>query len=177
MDHNGEVGHKIYEGMKIVKEMFKKNPTVTGIVVVAGTAALVFAGVKVFKSIKSAKAEKDARNNLEELKKQALEELKVQNLTKAQAQAAADSLYEAMDGVGTDLMAIKKILIDDKPTTLDIIEIVNAFGVRDYGTFGSPIWGDGDKLNLMQWIKEEVNSTTTLYELLRMKFTTAGLPF
>lgn len=176
MDHDGEVGHKIYEGMKAV-EMFKKKPAVVGVAVVAGVAVLTIVGIKVAKSIKSAKAEKDAKENLEELKKQALEELKVQNLTQAQAKAVADSLYDAMNGVGTDLMTVKKLLIDDKPTTLDIIEIVNAFGVRDYGTFGAPWWGEGDKLNLMEWLKKEVNSATSLYELLKMKFTTAGFAF
>lgn len=181
MDHDGEVGHKIYEGMKKIKEMFKKNPTVTGIVLVGGATAMFFVGRKIYRSTTVSKKKKAADKSLEEAKKKAMDLLDTNistgKLNETQVKEAAEKLFEAMDGVGTDLTTIKKILIDDNPTTMDIINISTAFGNREYGTFGSPFWGNGEPLNLIGWLKKEISSITTLYDQLRVKFTTAGFDF
>ena len=73
MDHDGEVGHKIYEGMKKIKEMFKKNPTVTGIVLVGGATAMFFVGRKIYRSTTVSKKKKAADKSLEEAKKKAMD--------------------------------------------------------------------------------------------------------
>lgn len=159
----------------------KKNPVllIAGISLTAG--ALIFAGVKTYRTIKNSKAERDAEKKLKEIREQGtdklIEQATTRTITDNQAEEYARQLLDAMNGIGTDEEKIKRIIIDEGLTGLDLNAIVEKFGIKDYGTFGEPLWGEGEKLNLMQWINKEIASSSSVYELLKIKFTDAGLAF
>lgn len=162
---------------KKLSTSLKKNPYVIGGAVILGVTALIVATVKIVKNIKGGKPKRDAQQQLVDEIKNAYDKLSKHEITATDAKVLADQLFEAMDGVGTDETAIEEILINSKATTNEVLAINEAFGVREYGTFGLPWWGSGEQLNLTQWLKKELSSSSKLYEKIKVKFQTAGLNF
>lgn len=152
------------------------KPSVKVALIAGGAVAVGFAAWRVVKAVKNAKAEREAKKILKNDTAVAEDFIAGRKLTDVEAQKAADSLYGAMKDMGTDLTTIKKILVDDNPTAADIIQINSSFGIREYGTFGEPWWGNGDPLDLRGWLKKEISSSTTLYSLINTRFQMAGLP-
>lgn len=155
----------------------KKNPAllVATISVTAGLA--IFGGIKTYRFIKSKSAQKDAEKDKEKIQEQAREQVLERRITDADAKVYAKDLLDAMDGFGTDESKIKEIILDNNPSATDLQAIVDAFGTPEYGTFGKPMWGNGTPLNLIEWIKKEVDTSTSLYESLKTKFQTSGYTF
>ncbi len=162
---------------KKLSTSFKKNPYVIGGAVILGVTALIVATVKIVKNIKGGKSRRDADDQLRDETQNALDKLNQHTITEVDAKTLADQLFEAMNGVGTDETAIEDILIKSNATATELIAINKAFGVREYGTFGLPWFGSGEQLNLTQWLKRELSSSSNLYEKLKVKFTTSGLNF
>lgn len=180
MDNNGEERNKTHVNMSIKGKIIKtvtssdKTKKVMGYVFLGGVAALGIWGI--VHLVKNASAELSAKKKAKNDRSDATDYVEGRKLTDEQAKEVAEKLFDAMDGVGTNLLTIKKLLIEDDPSPKDVIAIHKAFGIRDYGTFGSPWIGSGDKLDLRGWINREVSSLTTIYMLLSQKFKDAGLP-
>ncbi|AXG72941.1 hypothetical protein DVK85_01315 [Flavobacterium arcticum] len=88
------------------------------------------------------------------------------------AQAIAETLYNAMKISGTDEQAIKNALQPVNATQFK--QIVTAFGQRSYNkTMGNIYEYFGNTLNkygLKEWLKNELNASE--YETLRLKYPT-----
>lgn len=159
-----------------ISNLRKKNPIllVGAVSVVAGLG--IFGIAKGVSAYKNHKAEKEAKDNLTELQKKVLDSAtNVQKVDDTKAKELAKQLLDAMDRIGTDLNTIQKIIIDDAPSSLDLLAIMTAFGIQEYGTFGKPLWGSGEKLNLIQWLDREISDMTTIYSLIKTAFQTAGV--
>lgn len=77
----------------------------------------------------------------------------------------AETLYEAMKGVGTDESAIFNILANVSESQFKLV--VDAFGSRIYNTFTGTITF-GSPHPLKTWLKEELD--TKEYGVLRLKY-------
>lgn len=155
----------------------KKNKIalIATISIVAG--GLTFGIVKGVRYARSKNAQKEAETDKEKMLEQASENVLERKMSDIDAKTYAKDLLDAMDGWGTDEDVIKDILLDRNPSVTDIKAIFDAFGTPEYGTFGRPMWGSGTPMNLIEWIKKEVDNTTSLYEGLKVKFQTAGFTF
>jgi hypothetical protein len=96
-------------------------------------------------------------------------------ITPAEASVIAQQLFVAMDGIGTDEKTIFRLLIDTPRTDDDIRLIVKAFGLKEYGTFGSPWWGSGTPCDLGTWFVKEMSGSDL--QKLRNRFALAGISF
>ncbi len=98
-------------------------------------------------------------------------------LTISQADAAiiAQKLFSAMDGMGTDENTIMHLLIDTPRTNDDLKLIVKTFGVKEYGTYGSPMWGSGTPSDLTIWLTNELSGSKL--QKLQNRFAQAGIVF
>lgn len=74
------------------------------------------------------------------------------------ALAYAERLYNAMAPVGTDEDEMNKVYNDLKQNPANVALVYNAFGLREYGLFGSPWWWTpSEKVDLREWIKRELS--------------------
>ncbi|MDR2963463.1 MAG: annexin [Bacteroidales bacterium] len=96
-------------------------------------------------------------------------------ISTAEATLIAEKLYAAMDGMGTDSKAIMSLLIGTARTDDDLKLINKSFGIREYGSTGSPYWGSGTPSDLSTWLRNELSGSDL--EKLRVRFTSAGIPF
>ena len=98
-------------------------------------------------------------------------------LTINQAEAAiiAQKLFAAMDGIGTDEKTIMHLLIDVPRTNDDLKLIVKTFGIKEYGTFGTPWWGSGTPSDLTMWLTYELSGS--YLQKLKNRFAQAGIVF
>ena len=74
-------------------------------------------------------------------------------ITNEDAKLIADSFYTFMSGVGTDYSAIKSKW--EQLNEGDQSKVFKAFGDKEYGTYGKPLWGTGTYMNLGQWFVKE----------------------
>ena len=96
-------------------------------------------------------------------------------ISQADAVIIAQKLFSAMDGMGTDTKTIMNLLIDTARTNDDLKLIVKAFGVKDYGTYGAPMWGSGTPSDLTIWLTNEMSGNDL--QKLRSRFSQAGIVF
>ena len=83
------------------------------------------------------------------------------------AQIIADTLYEAMNTLGTDETAIIEILKTVSPGQFMLVS--NAFGLKPYNTWTGNDYGFGlNSLPLKTWLKQELS--TADYAILRNKY-------
>lgn len=82
------------------------------------------------------------------------------NLTidEQQATVKANQLYSYMEGWGTEDASIMAVLSTLK-TADDWKLVIKKFGTRPYGEFGAPIIGSGSPLDLIGWLRKELNSS------------------
>lgn len=81
------------------------------------------------------------------------------------AKNVAETLYEAMKGIGTDESAIFNVLANVSEAQFKLV--VDSFGLRIYNTFtGTTTWGSPHPLKT--WLKEELASKE--YGVLRLKY-------
>lgn len=159
------------------KELKKKNPVLLVSAISLSAGVLCFATIKTWKWIKSVKAEKELKEKIDTITKDATTQVLTRKLSDSAVKEKVEQIYDAMEGFGTDESVLKQVLIDENPSVADLQAIYKEFGTRGYGTFGSPLWGEGEKLDLMGWIKKEVGESSTLYQTLQVKFKTAGYSF
>ena len=146
--------------------------------VAAGSVILGVGTWVIIRAINKHKAERDADRRLKDNANKAVTSATGRNITDDKAKSIANALFEAMDGIGTDETEIYTILVvNNKLSSLDLVAVYEAFGNKEYGTFGTPWWGSGDKLDLIGWIKKEMSNTSKEYIMLRAMFNQAGLNF
>jgi len=96
-------------------------------------------------------------------------------ITSAEATVIAQKLFAAMEGMGTDEKTIMSLLIETPRTNDDLKLIVKAFGLKEYGTYGSPWWGKGTPSDLTTWIANEMSGSKL--QQLKNRFALAGIAF
>lgn len=82
------------------------------------------------------------------------------NISQAQATTIAQGFYNAMESTGTDEAAIERLAAQLK-NAADWAMVVKAFGYKDYGTYGSPLysWLPSTPTNLLGWLRNECGSS------------------
>lgn len=161
--------------LQSIKKLSKRKKIA---LICVGSAVLGVGAWVAIKQINKHKAERDAEKRLAERTDNAEENAIIRTISEEKAKSIADALFDAMDGIGTDETEIYNILVvNNKLSSLDIVAIYNAFGVKEYGTFGTPWWGNGEPLDLIGWIKKEMSNSSTEYKLIRAMFNQAGLNF
>ncbi len=124
---------------KKLKNMVQKGifsqlpPAAKGIIAVAVTVTAGVGLYLIYRSLKKAKNEADAKAEVNAVKNE-LTELnktpdKKQTLTPAQAKAMSNVLFGAMDGYGTNVVAISKQLFQLK-NQADWLAVSDAYGVK-----------------------------------------------
>lgn len=151
-------------------------PSINTILKVVGVGAGLFVGYEVVSSIKESRRKKRIAERVNSEEERALMKSKERTIDDVTADSIARSLYNAMDGLGTDEDEIYSLLIErNRLTSGDIVAINKAFGVQPYGTWGSPAWGTGDELNLVEWFQRELSNSSSVYKILQTKFNQAGI--
>jgi hypothetical protein len=148
--------------------IFDGNPLTVAVLVVGG----IYAANLLFTNFKKGAGNRQAS---EALNNALVVNTNNTNISVSEAQLIANQLYVAMDGAGTDYKTIKSLLIDTPRSADDLKLITKAFGVKEYGTFGSPLWGSGDPYNLVEWLKAECSSSEL--SPIAPLFRSAGIPF
>ena len=128
-------------------------------VVVAGVVTLVVVGRKVVRYIKEKRvareAEEAAQNAITNLKKAGISS----TLTQQAVKSIADALLQAFDYTwGTDLTIVDNCLAQIQ-TAGDWYAVRKTFGIKPYGTTGTPWVGSGTMLDLIGWCRKELSGS------------------
>lgn len=151
-------------------------PNTKTLLIVGAIGAGGFLAYKLYSGAQERARQKKIAQRINSEEERALMKSTERTIDDQSAQSIARALYEAMAGTGTDETAIYDILIErNRLTSADIVAVNKAFGVQQYGTFGSPWWGDGEDLNLVEWFSRELSNTSSLYKILQTKFNQAGI--
>lgn len=162
---------------------------------IALTSGVVYAIVRIANS-----SENQSKRNSEILTEEIDEEINnnpnntQKSISVSEARSICDALFTAMDGMGTDTIAIKRVLYERKTPLKpgDFALIFQNWGWNnpdgrgysdhrvEYGTVGLPWWGSGQRLTLCEWLREELSSLNSYGELqllnkLEASFTEAGV--
>lgn len=124
-------------------------------------AAGIIGAVVLVKKIKAGVETKSSDRNLRDANDYAPTKM---TISEAQAKQIAANLYQAMRDVGTDDNAIRTELARLK--TPDDWKAVNvAFGTKDYGTYGAPLysWLPSSPKTLIGWLREECSGDLLAY--------------
>ena len=142
-----------------MKDIFKDLPQWSkGVIAIIAVGGVALIGYTVYKKISKTQQEKDAEESLRDVNKDISDISKNQKPSFVQSQygAFADSLFEAMSGLGTDNSAIEEIFGKMK-NTLDVLKLVQAFGIRIY-TDDRVFFFNTKQMNLNQWISAELSN-------------------
>jgi len=124
------------------------------IVVVGGVA---FLGYKLYKGISSAVNISESEKALLDVNNDIKKSTEKPSYNCSQYRAFADSLFEAMSGMGTDEEEIFNIFRQMK-NTLDILLLTKAFDIRDY-TDDRVFIFNTKAMNLNQWLSAELSTS------------------
>ena len=138
-----------------------------------GIAAI--GGLLVWKIVKNHTAGAEQRNLEKALNQVTVVNTSQLTITQAEAVVIAQKLFSAMESMGTDEKVIMDLLINTPRTNDDLKLIVRTFGLKEYGTFGSPMWGKGTPSDLSTWIRNEMSGSKLTQ--LQLRFAQAGIPF
>ena len=122
--------------------------------IVAGGS--IFGLVKLVKYIKSNSEKKDSEEIVEDNILNA--DPTVRKLTDEKCKEIANRLYELMDKTFRQSDAIVSIISNGGMSLADLKVVYEDFGSKEYGTFGSPVFGSGTYKDLIGWLKEELDS-------------------
>lgn len=151
-------------------------PSAKTILIAAGIGAGALVAYKMYGNAQEKKRQKRLQERVNSEEERALMKSQERTIDDTTAASIARALFEAMDGAGTDEDLIEEVLIlRNRLTSGDIVAVNKAFGVQKYGTTGTPWWGDGEDLNLVQWFMRELSNGSSLYKVLQSKFTQAGI--
>lgn len=121
----------------------------------AAGIAVFIVGKRIISNIRNARLANESTKALTSSMKQITSNGNA-TITAAQAQTIANSLYVAMESVGTDESAITA-LTGQLKTAADWALVISAFGYKDYGTYGAPLysWLPSTSTNLIGWLRNE----------------------
>ena len=121
-----------------------------------GVTALVI-GVRVVKRIREHRNEKELSNAVNSLT--TTDKEVAQSITSEQAKIFANTLFEAFNvWNGTDTDVVKSVITKLK-NGKDWLAVIKAYGVKPYGTTGTPWFGDGIQLDLVGWCRKELSGS------------------
>lgn len=126
-----------------------------GITALSVTALVI--GVRVVKRIREGRTEKELTHAVESLT--TTDKEVSQSISSEQAKLFANNLFEAFNvWNGTDTDVIKSV-IGKLKNGKDWLAVIKAFGVKPYGTTGTPWFGDGIQLDLVGWFRKELSGS------------------
>lgn len=126
-----------------------------GITALSVTALVI--GVRTIKRIREGKTAKELSNAENTLT--TTDTTVTQTITADQAKLFANNLFEAFNvwnGTDTDVV---KSGIGKLKNGKDWIAVIKAYGVKPYGTTGTPWFGDGIQLDLVGWFRKELSGS------------------
>ena len=132
-------------------------------------------GLLIWKMYKKYADSAEQRNLQKALEKTTQVDTAKLTINQAEAAIIAQKLFAAMDGVGTDTKTIISLLIDTPRTNDELKLIVKTFGVKEYGTFGAPMWGSGTPSDLTMWLTNELSGNDL--QKIKNRFAQAGIVF
>lgn len=141
--------------MNLSDNQLKMLVKAAGITALSVTALVV--GVRIVKRIREGKETKELSNAVNNLTTTD-NEVK-QTITADQAKLFANNLFEAFNvwnGTDTDVV---KTIIAKLHNGKDWLAVIKAFGVKPYGTTGTPWFGDGTLLDLVGWFRKELSGS------------------
>lgn len=151
-------------------------PSTKTILVAGGVAGGLFLAYKLYGYAKERRRREAINQRINSEEERALMKSRERTIDDITAESIARALYEAMDGWGTDEDLIYEILVEkNRLTSGDIVAINKAFGIQEYGSFGSPYFGSGEDLNLVEWLMREISNSSSVYRILQSKFVQAGI--
>jgi hypothetical protein len=136
-------------------------------------AIATIGGIVIWKMYKKYAEGAEQRNLQKALDKSTQVDTAKLTISQADATIIAQQLFVAMDGMGTDQTTVMRLLIDIPRTNDDLKLIGKSFGLKEYGTFGSPWWGSGTPCDLPTWLVKEMSSGNM--QKLRNRFAQAGI--
>lgn len=151
-------------------------PSTKTILISACIGAGALFAYKMYGNAQEKKRQKRLQERVNSEEERALMKSQERTIDDMTAASIARALFEAMDGAGTDEDLIEEVLITrNRLTSGDIVAVNAAFGVQQYGSLGTPWWGNGEDLNLVGWFMRELSNSSSLYKVLQSKFTQAGI--
>ncbi len=125
-----------------------------GIYAVGGLLLFVI-GRRVISQIKESWQQNKEENALKKLTEPSKSKM---TISSAEATNYAKQLHTAMASMGTDTDTIDNV-ISKLSNGDDWKAVINAFGMKEYGTWGSPMWGNGEMIGLVDWFKKELSGS------------------
>ncbi len=123
-----------------------------GLIGVAGCIAVGKLVKWIREKAKESEAKREAEKAITELKKKGNTDMNVQT-----AESIAKALKQSFDYTfGTDLETFDRQMAQIKSCG-DWYIVRKAFGQQGYGVTGSPMWGEGEKLDLIGWCRKELS--------------------
>lgn len=113
---------------------FKDIPPVfKGIIALAAAAAIGWGGWKIYKKVQENKEQKGANAEVNSAEKELNN--KIQNgmsptLSSSQLSAMADRIFTALNGYGTDEVAVARVF-DQLGNDVDFLGLIKAYGIRE----------------------------------------------
>ena len=141
-----------------VQDFMNKNPyIVKGVVYLGGALVLIYAIKEIIKLVKGPNLGGPEIPTIPSVSGGS-NSTGGATITLSQAQSYANRLLSAMEDTGTEDEDIESVF-NSLQTTEDVKLVYDAFGVKPYGYFGTPLWGTGwltgEPMNLAEWLKEE----------------------
>lgn len=141
-----------------VQDFMNKNPyIVKGVVYLGGALVLIYAIKEIIKLVKGPNLGGPEIPSTPSVSG-GTNSTGAATITLNQAQSYANALLSAMEDTGTEDEEIESVF-NNLQTTEDVKLVYDAFGVKPYGYFGTPLWGTGwltgEPMNLAEWLKAE----------------------
>lgn len=139
--------------MKKLLKIYQDAPPFGKILLIAAVillAYLIYKGIS--KALKPAPANEGQIDSAGDEIKALQESGQITHYTQSQINGFADKLFQAMDGQGTNEDQIKEVM-NYMQNKADVLELIKAFGVRDYEDGFFLVY----QYNLTQWLNEEMD--------------------
>ncbi len=127
--------------------------------IIAGCIAAALVTRKIVTTIRNKKKDSEDQNTLDKQTKEITSKI-TPTITAAQARTIANGFYAAMESVGTDEAAIRSLCSSLK-NAADWALVVDAFGYKEYGTYGAPLYSflPSSSTNLAGWLRNECSAS------------------
>lgn len=158
------VRHVARRAQNYIENSDKARAWLIGGTFAVGVGILTFALIRKWvKARKEANSATQATNDyVEQVKQEAkTDPTKAQTLTDTEAELISQSMYNAMEGFGTDETTILKEFAKMKSKG-DWAAVLKQFGMKEYGTFGKPAYSylPSTPTDLKGWLYNECSTAT-----------------
>jgi len=144
--------------MKEAKEIFNNLPQWSkGVIAVVVVGGIGLIGYRIYKGLSGAVNISESEKALLDVNNDIKKSTEKPSYNGSQYRAFADSLFEAMSGMGTDEEEIFNVFRQMK-NTLDVLLLTKAFDIRDYTDDKFFIF-NVKPMNLNQWLSAELSTS------------------